>query len=132
MRPKYLQSVEQAKELCLDDGFVSKVVDVDTKQIVGYIEGTTFSGSALRAVNRSMRVFLLHHPDDVSDGLKMFGVNLKTALMSLDSGLVRNIYDFTDEYLLREILYAEVPDDLREAARAVREINDVVDNKPGG
>ena len=121
MKYVYIGSLAHAQELGLGEGFVFKVVDLDSKLIVGYDEGSTFDQESLRDVDRRTRTFLLSHPDD-PESRKIRGVNLTAALMSIDPGIVEHMLEHLDEYGIHEVMYVDPPEGLAEAAQEAKEI----------
>jgi hypothetical protein len=89
MNTKRIHSLAEAKSLGLTQGFVSKAVDLTTKQIVGYAQGSTFDQEALDAIHLQISEYLLYiNPDNPDEFVEfsVHGISLVSALIALGLG----------------------------------------------
>ena len=77
-----LHSLGEAQALGLSEGYVSKVVDIGTKKIVGYVEGATFDQQAINAIADNMNQYRFFAPWE----LVAHGVNLAAVFIALGLG----------------------------------------------
>lgn len=76
-------SLQEANDLGLSVGFVGKVINVETKKIIGYTSNDTFDSMAIKAIDPTVRQYEFYLPDVK---LRACGVDVRACLLAFGFG----------------------------------------------